>query len=86
MQRAFNALLFHHPPYGCYRIRRGFQVYREVCSSCHSLKLIAFRNLVGVSHTEEEVRELAAEYEVEDGPDEHGEMYKRPARVCFIFA
>jgi ubiquinol-cytochrome c reductase cytochrome c1 subunit len=43
--------------------------------------LIAFRNLVNVSHTEEEVREIAAEYEVEDGPNELGEMYKRPARV-----
>lgn len=63
------------------RIRRGFQVYREVCSSCHSLKLIAFRNLVGVSHTEDEAKELAAEYEIDDGPNDQGEMYKRPGKV-----
>lgn len=52
-----------------------------MCSACHSLKLIAFRNLVGVSHTEEEVRELAETYQIEDGPDETGEMYTRPGRV-----
>lgn len=64
------------------RIRRGFQVYKEVCSACHSLKLIAFRNLVGVSHTEEEAKEIAAEYEIQDGPDETGEYFMRPGKVC----
>lgn len=73
-----------HTHYLSFRIRRGFQVYKEVCSSCHALKYIAFRNLVGVSHTEEEVRALAAEYEVEDGPNEQGEMFKRPGRVRFF--
>lgn len=62
-------------------IRRGFQVYQEVCSQCHSLKYIAFRNLVGVSHTEDEAKALAAEYEIEDGPDDKGEMFKRPGRL-----
>lgn len=38
------------------RIRRGWQVYREVCSTCHSIKFVAFRNLIGVSHSEAEVR------------------------------
>ncbi|CAN0459230.1 unnamed protein product, partial [Scytosiphon promiscuus] len=37
------------------RIRRGWQVYREVCSTCHSIKFVAFRNLIGVSHSEAEV-------------------------------
>lgn len=41
---------------GCHRIRRGWQVYREVCSTCHSIKFVAFRNLIGVSHSEAEVR------------------------------
>ncbi|KAH9812942.1 cytochrome c-like domain-containing protein [Melampsora americana] len=50
-------------------IRRGYQVYREVCSACHSLDRIAWRNLVGVSHTVDEVKAMAAEVEYEDGPD-----------------
>jgi len=48
-------------------IRRGFQVYHEVCSTCHSLDRIAWRNLVGVSHTVDEVKAMAADVEYEDG-------------------
>jgi len=66
-------------------IRRGFQVYKEVCSACHSIKLIAFRNLIGVSHTEDEVREICAEYQVKDGPDENGEFYMRECRLSDRF-
>lgn len=62
-------------------IRRGYQVYKEVCASCHSLKRIAYRHLVGVSHTEAEAKAEAAEAEVVDGPDENGEMFTRPGRV-----
>mgnify|MGYP001135299691 FL=1 len=62
-------------------VRRGFQVYREVCSSCHSINRIAFRNLVGVVMTEEEAKELAAEYDVQDGPNEEGEMFTRPGKL-----
>jgi len=61
-------------------IRRGYQVYKEVCSACHSLERIAFRNLIDVSHTEEEVKALAEEYEYEDGPDDQGEMFQRPGK------
>ncbi|CDS05852.1 Putative Ubiquinol-cytochrome c reductaseFT cytochrome c1 subunit [Lichtheimia ramosa] len=61
-------------------IRRGYQVYREVCSACHSLDRIAWRNLIGVSHTEEEVKAMAEEVEYEDGPDENGEMFMRPGK------
>ncbi|KAI9629168.1 hypothetical protein KEM48_011014 [Puccinia striiformis f. sp. tritici PST-130] len=53
-------------------IRRGYQVYREVCSACHSLDRIAWRNLVGVSHTVDEVKGMAGEIEYEDGPDDEG--------------
>jgi len=62
-------------------IRRGYQVYREVCSACHSLDRIAWRNLVGVSHTVDEVKAMAQEVEYEDGPNEHGEMFQRPGRL-----
>ncbi|XP_023269865.1 cytochrome c1, heme protein, mitochondrial-like, partial [Seriola lalandi dorsalis] len=42
-------------------IRRGYQVYKQVCSACHSMEYLAFRNLVGVSHTEAEVKTIAEE-------------------------
>ncbi|ORZ00748.1 cytochrome C1 family-domain-containing protein [Syncephalastrum racemosum] len=61
-------------------IRRGYQVYREVCSACHSLDRIAWRNLIGVSHTEEEVKAMAEEFEYQDGPDENGDMFDRPGK------
>lgn len=62
-------------------IRRGYQVYTNVCSSCHSLSRIAYRNLVGVAFTEDEVKEMVEEVEVEDGPNEEGAMFTRPGRL-----
>ena len=35
-------------------LQRGFQVYREVCASCHGLKFMAFRNLMDVGFSEEQ--------------------------------
>ncbi|RMF11247.1 MAG: cytochrome c1 [Alphaproteobacteria bacterium] len=61
-------------------LQRGFQVYREVCSACHSLKHIAFRNLTDIGFSEAEVKALAAQYEIVDGPDEFGDMYTREGR------
>jgi len=63
-------------------IRRGYHVYREVCSSCHSLDRIAWRNLVGVSHTVDEVKAMAEEVEYTDGPDDKGEMFQRPGKLA----
>jgi ubiquinol-cytochrome c reductase cytochrome c1 subunit len=60
-------------------MRRGLQVYREVCSGCHSLKMIAFRNLEALDYSEDEIKAIAAEYFVEDGPDDEGEMFEREA-------
>jgi ubiquinol-cytochrome c reductase cytochrome c1 subunit len=60
-------------------IRRGFQVYKQVCSTCHSVELLAFRNLVDVAYTEKEAKEIAAGYEVVDVPDDEGETPMRPA-------
>jgi ubiquinol-cytochrome c reductase cytochrome c1 subunit len=62
-------------------IRRGFQVYQQVCATCHTLDYIAYRNLVNTCYTEEEVKAIAAETEFEDGPNEEGDMYKRPGRL-----
>jgi ubiquinol-cytochrome c reductase cytochrome c1 subunit len=63
-------------------IRRGYQVYREVCSTCHSLDRIAWRNLVGVSHTVDEAKAMAEEVEYQDGPDGTGEMFQRPGKLA----
>jgi len=62
-------------------VRRGFQVYRQICASCHSLKLISFRHLVGVTHTEEQMKAIAASYDIEDGPNDLGEMFERPGKL-----
>ena len=62
------------------QLQRGFQVYREVCAGCHGLDLVAFRNLGdkgGPNFSEDEVRALAAEYDITDGPDEFGDMFER---------
>jgi ubiquinol-cytochrome c reductase cytochrome c1 subunit len=59
--------------------QRGFQVYREVCSGCHGLTYVAFRNLSDLGFSDEEVAALAAEYSVEDGPNDEGEMFERAA-------
>jgi ubiquinol-cytochrome c reductase cytochrome c1 subunit len=64
-----------------FSIRRGFQVYREVCAACHSLDRIAWRNLVGVSHTADEARIIAEEVEYQDGPNDAGEMFTRPGKL-----
>ncbi|KAL2609723.1 hypothetical protein R1flu_028296 [Riccia fluitans] len=61
-------------------IRRGHQVYQQVCAACHSMSLVAYRDLIGVAYTEDEVKCLAAEIEVEDGPNDEGEMYQRPGK------
>ncbi|XP_029007631.1 cytochrome c1, heme protein, mitochondrial [Betta splendens] len=66
-------------------VRRGYQVYKQVCAACHSMEYLAFRNLVGVSHTEAEVKALAEEVEVVDGPDESGEMFTRPGKLSDYF-
>lgn len=62
-------------------IRRGYQVYKEVCAACHSMNQIAYRHLVGVSHTVEQAKAEAAEVEVTDGPNEEGQMFTRPGKV-----
>lgn len=62
-------------------IRRGYEVYKNVCSSCHSMNRISFRNLVGVAFTEDEVKEMAEDIEVDDGPNDEGLMFTRPGRL-----
>lgn len=61
------------------QLQRGFKVYKEQCSVCHSLDLVAFRNLEALGYTEGQIKAIAAEYEVTDGPNADGEMFQRPA-------
>ena len=61
-------------------LQRGFQVYTEVCSSCHSLNLLSYRNLSAIGFTDDQIKKIAAEIEVTDGPDDEGEMFERPGR------
>ena len=68
-------------PFGHYdkaALQRGFQVYREICSACHGLDHVSFRNLADLGYSDPEVRALAAEYDIVDGPGDDGEMFTRP--------
>ena len=69
-------------PFGTFdrgELQRGFQVYKEVCATCHSLNFISFRNLTDLGFNENEVKAIAAEFQVEDGPNNEGEMFERAA-------
>lgn len=61
-------------------IQRGFKVYKEVCSACHSVKHLNFRNLEDIGFSEEQVKSLSSEYDVQDGPNDQGQMFKRSGR------
>ncbi len=61
-------------------LQRGYRVYKEVCASCHSMNLLSYRNLSqpgGPEFTLEQVKALAAEFDVQDGPNDEGEMFER---------
>lgn len=62
-------------------IRRGWEVYKQVCAACHSLNYIHYRQMVDVFLTEEEARAEAADIMVEDGPDDTGKMFMRPGKL-----
>src|SRR5262249_42149581 len=66
------------------QLQRGFKVYREVCQVCHGLNLLSFRNLAepgGPGFSPAQAATIAAEYKVQDGPNDQGEMFERPGRV-----
>jgi ubiquinol-cytochrome c reductase cytochrome c1 subunit len=66
-------------------LQRGFQVYKEVCSACHGMRLLSYRNLLDIGLTEEQVRAIAASYTITDGPNDDGEMFERPGRLADRF-
>ena len=64
-------------------LQRGYQVYTEVCASCHSMNLVSYRNLGepgGPEFSVDQVKAIAANFEVEDGPNADGDMFTRPGR------
>ncbi len=75
-------------PFGTYdkaAMQRGLKVYREVCAACHAMKRIYFRNLEALGYSEAQIKNIAAEYTVIDGPDAEGEMFERPAKPSDAF-
>ena len=65
-------------------LQRGYQVYTEVCSSCHSMKYVSYRNLAekgGPEFSEEQAKAIAASFEVTDGPNADGDMFDRPGKL-----
>ncbi len=60
------------------QLQRGYQVYKEVCSACHSLKFVAFRNLEELGYSEAEVRAEAASWTVPGIDDKDGSVIERP--------
>ena len=69
-------------------LQRGFQVYQEVCSGCHSVKHLSYRNLIekgGPEFSEDQAKAIAKQFEVTDGPNSEGEMFNRPAKLSDKF-
>lgn len=70
------------------QLQRGFKIYREVCGNCHSLSLIAFRNLAdrgGPEFSVAQAQAIAQQYKIKDGPNDQGEMFERPGRLADYF-
>ena len=80
-----------HGPFGTYdpaQLQRGFKIYREVCSTCHSIKLLSFRNLAepgGPGFTEKQAAAVAATFQVTAGPNDEGQMFQRPGTTADNF-
>ena len=69
-------------------LQRGYQVYTEVCASCHSMKYLSYRNLSeegGPEFSEAAAKAIAASFEVKDGPNADGEMFTRPGKLSDKF-
>ena len=69
-------------------LQRGYQVYTEVCSSCHSMKYLSYRNLAekcGPEFSIAQAKAIAASFEVTDGPNDDGEMFTRPGKLSDKF-
>lgn len=66
-------------------LKRGYQVFDQVCAACHSLKFVAYRNLADLGFSEVGIKAIAAAKMVTDGPNDQGEMFQRPAIAADAF-
>ncbi len=67
-------------PFGTFdraSMQRGFQVYKEVCSNCHSMKEMYYRNLTAIGLSDEQVKAIAASVTVPGGTDDSGQPVER---------
>ena len=62
------------------QLKRGYQTYANVCSGCHSMHLLAYRDLQDIGYSEDEVKEFSAAVQIQDGPNDQGEMFERAGR------
>jgi ubiquinol-cytochrome c reductase cytochrome c1 subunit len=67
------------------QLQRGFQVYKEVCSACHSLNHVAFRDLSQLGYTEGQVKAIAAGFQVPGNDPTTGEANMRPGQPTDYF-
>ena len=67
------------------QLRRGYQVYKQVCSNCHAMRFVAFRDLAGIGYDAAAVKAIAASYQVDGGTNDQGEAVKRPGRPSDTF-
>jgi ubiquinol-cytochrome c reductase cytochrome c1 subunit len=70
-------------PFGHWNIaqlQRGLKIYKDVCAACHSMHLVAFRDLAELGYSEDQIKAFAAEYQIHDGPNDSGDMFDRPGR------
>ncbi len=75
-------------PFGTYdraALQRGYKVYSEVCAACHSMKRVYFRNLEALGYNENQIKNIASNYTVTDGPNADGDMFERAARLSDPF-
>lgn len=60
------------------QLQRGFQVYTQVCAACHSMEKLSYRNLSALGYNEAELKAIARNNMVIDGPNDEGDMFERP--------
>jgi len=67
-------------------LQRGFQVYKENCAACHAVNMLSYRDLKGIGYAEDDIKAIAAQAKVMDGPNDAGEMFERAGRPSDKFA
>ncbi len=66
-------------------LKRGSEIYFQVCSNCHSMEYMSFRNLVAIGMDKAAVKKMAAGYDIQDGPNDEGDMFTRPRKLSDPF-